>query len=494
MPPLLPPESCTIYTPEPLAGAMVKALRYHSDDLWLEPCVGQGALTRALYKIGVSKDHIIAVDLDRSKSPNDSLAKTLRGIEFLTWSQQTGLRFDKIAANPPYINLDRLDPAVKKAALRINGVDGTFISEGSNCWMAFLYACLHLLKPNGSLCFLLPAAWDYANYAAAARELLPKRFEYFEIHRSSTPLFENVQDGCVVIIGRGYEQTHRQTIRCDYESATELIQGLLTNTSYPQNEQNVQTNVQISTSSRREHTRALGDIIDIRLGGVTGDSKYFLLTERRRAELGLPVDCLRPVLSKSRHLTCSEMTQCEWDSLRDRGERVWLFDPPPRMLKHPSVDSYLNLPMTLGGCRRGNTKIQTRELWYRTILPKQVDGFISGMTKLGPWITFCRMPRLTATNTLYTIVFQESLTADQKAAWGLSLLASRRQYAVEGTARIYPQGLCKYEPSDLLRLNLQKIPSRVRGARDAYRRAVRLLLGGHIGESQAFAEGWLDSS
>ena len=471
---------------------MVHAIGNQPDDLWLEPCVGHGTLTSALKKIGVSRARIIAVDLAKSKGPNDSYARTSRGTEFLAWSLKTRHRFTKVIANPPYINLDQLDLIIKKSARQVKGVDGEFIRDGSNCWVAFLSACLNLLKPEGSLCFLLPAAWDYANYAASLRNLLPNQFESFEIHRSRDPLFDSVRDGCVVIVGRGYKKPHCKTTRSEYESSADLISGLLHEPRYSRGAHTTVSNEKSTAILDNENSCTLGEVMGIRLGGVTGDSKYFLMTDQRRMELGLPIDCLRPVLSKSRHLVSSEMTKKEWNMLREKGARIWLFDPPPRMLKHPAVVSYLRLPTKLGGCHKGRTKIQERDLWYRTVLPERIDGFISGMSRLGPWIAFCAMPRLTATNTLYTIKFRDLLTNDQKAAWALSLIASLWQGTYK-TARIYPEGLNKYEPSDLLNIKVMKIPSRVRGAQTAYRKASRLMLEGHIKKCRKFAEDWLNS-
>ncbi len=489
---LHPPVSSTIYTPEPLANAMVRALSHGPNDIWLEPCVGQGALTSALNRTGVSRDRIIAIDLDESRSSNDSFAQTLRGTEFLAWSLKPPLRFDKIIANPPYINLDQLAPEIKRAALRIKCVDGTFIGDGSNCWVAFLSACLTLLKPNGSLCFLLPAAWDYANYAATIRNILPNHFEFFEIHRSRDPLFDSVRDGCVVIVGRGFERPHCATTRIEYNSSVDLIKGLRSRPT--RNIPRITSQTRSIKAKSSEKLCTLGEIMHIRLGGVTGEAKYFLLTEEKRLELGLPTSCLKPVLTRSRHLVSNKMTKKEWNNLRKKGERIWLFDPPPRTLKHRTVKSYLALSPKLGGCHKGRAKIQERNLWYRTVLPKRIDGFISGMSRLGPWISFREMPRLVATNTLYTISFREHLTNDQKAAWALSLIANHQRGTLSKSARIYPEGLYKYEPSDLLNLRVRKIPKRTRGARATYKKAIKLLLNGKIAECQKLAKGWLGAA
>jgi hypothetical protein len=235
---------------------------------------------------------------------------------------------------------------------------------------------------------------------------------------------------------------------------------------------------------------SVGDILEVRLGGVTGDADFFLLTETERCARRLPVVCLRPVLSKARHLVRAETGKPVWDELRRTNERIWLFYPNSRTMGNPAVQRYLQLDAARGGCRRERYKIKRRELWYQTPLPRRIDGFISGMSRFGPWISLNTMERLTATNTLYTVQFRKPQTLEQKAAWALSLLTSYTQQAMRPLSRVYADGLVKYEPRDLLSLPLL-VPHGVRGARTFYAQAVRLLLQGKRREAQEVADTFL---
>ncbi len=481
------PETCSIYTPAPLAAAMVRTLGDSPLEMWLEPCVGQGVFVTKLAEVGVPPSRIVAVDLDKVPWPSDELAQTHRGTEFLAWSLKTHLRFDKIIGNPPYLNLDEVSPLIKRAALKFRMPDGSPIGGGSNCWVAFLCASISLLREGGGICFVLPASWDYADYAAALRDLLPSQFARFEVHRSRKPLFDSVQDGSIVIVGRGYRRSVERSVRYEYDSVDQMI-AALGDERYLETSANEGAPPDVVPA---QGMCRLGDVVDIGLGGVTGDSRFFLLTESQRIERNLPTACLRPALSKARHLTTGEMTKSDWESLRDRNERIWLFHPVPRTIHHPAVQAYLRLPSHLGGCRRDRYKIENRSPWYLTPLPKRVDGFISGMTQFGPWICLNSMPGLTATNTLYTVHFRKTLTKDEQAAWALSLLAARAGRPNNNSARVYPQGLAKYEPGDLLDLPLQ-VPHKVDGALARYRNAVQALLS-HDGKTWSdIAQQWLN--
>jgi hypothetical protein len=321
---------------------------------------------------------------------------------------------------------------------------------------------------------VLPAAWDYADYAATLRSKLPLRFRRFEVYRAGEPLFGAVQDGCIVIVGRGLGGTPSSSVRFELATTGELISSLKrSGRSAPSSGTVIHLTGQLEAPERR--TALFNEAFDLHIGAVTGDARYFLLTEEERREHGLPVAALRRCVTRARHLRAADATAAAWTSLRDSGARVWLFRPPPRLEKDPAVSKYLKLKPARGGCHRRRFKVATRDPWYVTPLPARVDGFLSGMTRVGPWICLRRDERLTATNTLYTVRFRRADTWEQRAAWSISLLSPdvRRQLLVRG--RRYPDGLLKYEPGDLHDLVLP-VPHRAKGALAHYRALVAALL------------------
>lgn len=482
------PDSCVVYTPADLAAVMVQSIAPTAvGQTWLDPCVGQGAFTEALSRLSIDQSLIRAVDLSLASAHQDRLARTLRGVDFLQWCSSSDERFDRIVANPPYFSLSRAETRVKTSALAVEA-HGLRLSAGGNIWLAFLLGSLKLLRPGGALCFVLPASWDYAQYASGLRKVLPTLFSEIEVHRSHRPLFPDVQEGCVVLVCRGY-QPHAVASgvvrRFEYADRAQLIQGITNSTRRRSKEQDDDL---VGTHLPNLATVRLRDVVDLRLGGVTGDANFFLLSEPQRLDLGLPKAALRPILSRAQHLHCGRASAAEWTMLAQKGERVWLFDPPPHIVDHPAVSEYLRLPTSAGGCKRG-FKVATRAPWYRTPLPSLVDGFMSGMSGHGPWVVFREMPRLNATNTLYTVRFRQRSTGDFRAAVAMWLLTSYVQPQLRRIGRRYADGLIKYEPGELGSIKLC-LPKRVRGARGAYFAALDLLLSGERGRSRRIADDW----
>jgi hypothetical protein len=356
----------------------------------------------------------------------------------------------------------------------------------SNLWFAFLRASLSLLKEGGSIGFIVPAAFEYAGYASTLRDKISEHFAEFGVHRCKEPLFDEVQDGCVVLIGRKYELPNVATTRREYETAAKLVRNI-------GKTKHLESRVDSLRAGQSRHdTVKVAEILSVRIGCVTGDAQYFLLREADRIRLRLPVRALTPVLSRSRQLKTAVVTKAVWEVLKAQNERVWLFRPDQKHLKIPSVRKYVRLTAKKGGCSKQNYKVQLRDIWYRPDLPAKVEGFLSGSSRVGPWISLRQYEQLSATNTLYCVAFNKRLSNYAKSAWCLSLLTGQFRLQLPQVIRRYPDGLEKIEPGDLMNLDIP-VPPRIRGAVRAYRKAIWLLTNEGPIEAQKFADDWFNS-
>jgi len=482
---ILPPPSCNVYTPSILANAMVQALGIAKNAKWLEPCVGKGAIISAMSDAGVKPHEVTGLDLSSSVEQTDRYATVTRSTEFLSWALETTMRFDRVVANPPYIALNKLPSKIGGAASRHYAPDGTSVALTSNCWYAFLCASLRLLNPKGSIAFLLPSAFDYADYAIPLRQQLPLLFERFEIHRSHVPLFEHVDDGTIVMVGHKYREPSVYTFRAEYPGLTELSLGL---TNHGQQKPTTKN----KSKGNRIASVALHKIMTIRIGAVTGDAKYFLLTEEERLQHGLPESSVHPAVSRSKHILFPEISLDRWNEMRESGERVWLFRPTNGSMKSKFVRQYLELGDQHGACNVDAYKIVNREPWYITPIPTTPDGFISGMCQSGPVVCFRRMKQLTATNTLFTVNFEPNIRPQERLAWALMLLTSDVRKQVNERARRYALGLRKLEPSDLHAILLPK-PSIVEVTKKKYKQAVEAAMNMDFADSSRIADSYIDS-
>ena len=480
-----PPLKGMVDTPDLLADVLIRAVGTAGADSWLDPSAGSGQLIDAALRSGVDPESILAIDLQARLPTLDRLGvESLLGTDFLTWACRTQRRFDRVIANPPYVRLRDLEESLFRPALatRLNGVR---MSGTANYWAAFLVAGIRLLRPGGSLAYILPAAWEYADYASGLRDLCAASFQELDVHRVSVPMFEKVSDGSVLLVARGFGRPLRRARVHKHQTLSALDKAMRGSGTFI-----TVGEMRLRESCPPKGQVRFGEIAEVRIGAVTGDARYFLLNEARRLELELPLSSVRPVLSKARHIVGSEIDRDVWDRLLATGQRVWLFDPPDSDLVDPAVRAYLDLTEENGGCHRTAMKIRHRNPWYRVPLPGSFDGFVSGMSQTIPWIAFNRTPRLTASNTLYGVRFPTIEDPEEQAAWCLSMLSSVTTESRDRLIRQYPQGLKKLEPSDIANLAVRP-PKTKFGSLSLYRRATKLIKAGRLGTARAIADEWL---
>ncbi|WP_396127202.1 Eco57I restriction-modification methylase domain-containing protein [Edaphobacter bradus] len=460
---------------------MVQALNPIGDEIWLDPCIGPGAFVRILRLRGVPRQRIVGIDIDPVSSREDSSATTIRGVDFFDWSRSAKGRFSRIIANPPYVAIRRLHPKLQAKLKDFDKKDPTF-SLSSNYWAAFLSASIRLLSEGGSLAFVLPAAWEYASYAKPLRETVNLSFASVAVHRCLKPLFPGVQEGCVVLIAQRYRSEGRHSVSKTHLDAPALIRDL------NQPVRQVATEPRKKTTSARE-TSSFSKLFSLRIGCVTGDAQYFLLTESERVELRLPLSSVQPVVSKAKHLQSDRLSRSVWTKLLRANERIWMFSPNKTAMRSKSVQDYIEYGKST--CNLQGYKLRNREFWY--VVPDvntNALGFLSGMSKVGPWISFRAMRGLAATNTLYTIVTNETMGAQQQRAWALSLLSTPVRDQYQEIVRRYADGLPKLEPSDINALELPRPPS-CTGAIESYENAVEKLLQGDLDGAVTIADAFI---
>lgn len=480
------PTSCQIYTPPSLAEVMVRAIGQGQNGSWLEPSCGKGVFLQAISRLGIAKHQVFAIDLEPRRQPADVLAETVRGVDAVQWLCETRRRFDRVVGNPPFLPIRATHPTIQTAAIQV-AVPGSEqrISRGSNMWAAFCCASLRVLRAGGSWAFVLPAAWDYADYANSLRTTLPGLFEVFCVYRCRRPMFSEVQDGSIVIVATGYQRPNRTTIRVECEAIDGLCDAI--GQWSPSRELSKISPKPLQRKSSVPAGRRLAEYAEIRLGGVTGHARYFLLTESQREEYGLPQVALRPVVTRSHHIRLAVLDRVAWERLRDEDERIWLFRPGRNAQKHPAVQRYLRMKPEASGCDRQRYKIRNRKEWYITPLPRRVDGFISGMAASGPVICFRAMPRLTASNTLYTVHFKPGISLAERYSVAIAMLSTSVCEQVSKKMRRYPSGLAKLEPGDISNLILPSV-GRTRFASAVYAELARAVFGGDADSARVEAD------
>ena len=215
-------------------------------------------------------------------------------------------RFDLVLTNPPYVrhhHLTQQDKARLKTrvaeehALDVSGLAGLYVY--------FLLLAHNWMTDSGLAIWLIPSEFMDVNYGSVIKRYLTDRVELVQIHRfcPSDVQFSDALVSSAVVVLRNRKPSARHTPilsfggylqkpnRKERVSLDELRHAHKW-TKYPQKD---------SSPVSKDHA-TLGDLFEIKRGLATGANSFFILPHERALELGIPVECLRPILPSPRYL------------------------------------------------------------------------------------------------------------------------------------------------------------------------------------------------
>ncbi|WP_157519166.1 Eco57I restriction-modification methylase domain-containing protein [Herbidospora mongoliensis] len=438
-------------------GAGVGAFSEAALDLWPEAVVH--AVDVNLVTLG-----LLAASPDSSRQNRSSNLRIWRQ-EFLgwllgEWDKEPGPRL--IFGNPPYTRHQLLNMEEKQAAAVASGSLSPSGRSGLSTY--FLAASLNSLRPDDSLCLLLPVNWLEADYARSVRRHLwyeTKRSVDVHLFPEKKDVFPGAQVSAMVLfVGPRMSSESDQPIRIYEveESNGAFMAGV------PMEEKRIgdPPNTLMPAAFRRaagnyapsEEMVTLGDVATVRRGVATGNNKFFLLTNKQVAIL--PEGSYTPAIARLREMEEDCFTKELHDKLQEEGERCWMLQVKKEDRSNAAVDALLSsgeaeLVHTAYLCK-------TRPVWY------ELERFPTPHLVLSPMSKKVFRVMVNAigaipTNTLYGIRLFDAVDSvesrRQLAEW---LRGPDGQDALTAIARRHGDGLLKLEPRALLGV---KIPKRI---------------------------------
>jgi hypothetical protein len=115
----------------------------------------------------------------------------------------------------------------------------------------------------------------------------------------------------------------------------------------------------------------LGDVAKLRIGYVSGDVRFFHVSERTRNELGLSLDEVVPSVLRSRVLAGVVNRRADWTSRLRSGDACWLIQPT-----RLSAQLQRYLRSGRGMEIDGRAKCRTREPWWLVPVGEMPIAFV----------------------------------------------------------------------------------------------------------------------
>jgi len=364
--------------------------------------------------------------------------------------------FDAVIGNPPYVRYQDFsgDDRTRARAAALAG--GVRLSALASSWAAFTVHATLFLNPGGRLALVLPAELLSTNYAGEVRSFLMRRFARVRLVLFTERVFPGVLEEVVLLLAEGEGPTdhcelHQVRDAAQLAGATRAVsrwrptdpEGKWTPALLEPDALAVYRKV----IDHKEFTTLKG-WGETTLGAVTGNNRYFALTDGQVAELRLGKRDVVPLSPPgSRHLRRLSFRPSDWESLRLRDGRVWLFRPSGQ--PSPAAWEYI-----ADGEREGVDrayKCRVRDPWWRTPIVPPPDLFVTYMN--------ADTPRLATNgagvhhlNSVHGLYLQPHLGRRAVELLPIASLNSMTLVGAETVGRAYGGGMLKLEPREADRL------------------------------------------
>lgn len=389
--------------------------------------------------------NVVTLGLLAARAPDN--VKLVHG-DYLQWARTEerapGARL--WIGNPPYTRHHELTTNQKNEAIEAGG--GLVKSRLAGLSAYFLAVTLNVMRPEDSLCFLLPANWTDARYGRSLRAWLSEEstraLECYGFD-SNVDVFPGTRVAAMVIALGPSRSTSEQK---PFSTASANLEpmGVVTSDLIKRDRSEIE---QLGAwlwpratemPSGGSQLRTIGRV---RRGVATGANRHFLLTDQARR--ALPANATKPILRRLRYVDGDRITTEVHRDLADRGERCWLVTLGDEVaLDDPGIVSWMAAAEAADIRKR--YLIRNRDPWYAVEATEPPDVIVSPMGKR-KFRAVINDAGVLIANALYGIYLDgKSELAEPLVKW---LNCPSGQAALAHRARVYGSRLLKLEPRDL---------------------------------------------
>lgn len=456
------------YTPESLAAPLVAwALRGPKHRRVLDPSHGGGVfLSRALLELG-SGATVYGVDVDESARVHE-LGLVERGLPSANLLRRDFLDvtiddfqtpFDSIVGNPPYIRHHMLATKTKTERRRRLQVGAHALDGRADLWAYFLFHACSMLRPGGRLAFVLPGAFQQADYAEAVRNAMTDLFGAVATFRLRERVFAGAAESSVVLLADEFGMGPCELDVHEVDTVTSLSAEINARTS-------TEVAVTMGSASRPkplktlpEEARALLDDLtsslgattldehaEVKIGVVTGANAFFIRSSAEVSPLLGQGVTSRAIVSKSRDLHNPRFGHSDLSALGAEGSASQLLLIEADAPLHEALRTALDTAKGDGLHLRSHSRRRTP--WYSVTDDSAPHAFLPYMGSSPPHLIRNDAHAL-CTNGVHRIYWKQPESSDGFVAYSWTSLFG---LAAELEGRHYGGGVLKTEPSDAKKL------------------------------------------
>lgn len=463
------------FTPEPVARLMIDWVLQIQPTSVLDPSVGPGILLRLIENQHPTKI-LVGIDIDPLvlKAASTNLEKTgvkLINDDFLTWpDNQT---FEGIVANPPYLRHHDMHYPFDIFA-DIGRKNGVILTKLTNIYVLFVLEICRKLSPGGRAAIIVPGEWTNANFGMAL-----KSFLLLNGYLHSIVYFSNLSDqfedalttAAILLIEKPKGQIPNSfdsyfvekhvpiaNVRAVVLERAATSKGMTHRSFFNADVVGLEKWDKVLKDGIAEQQTGfvpLSEMAATRRGIATGSNDFFHLSDASVQELRLERKNLKSCVGRSDQVDAFRFTETDFDALQKKNSKVWLlsFTSAPKKSEQAYIQSGMDKKL------HERFLLAGRKPWYsmeqRPAAP--IWAAVFGRTSLRFVHNEAGVSNLTTFHCIYPKrsdpLFCRALVA--------CLNSHVVQELAEHQRRVYGSGLMKFEPKDLLSIqvpNLEAAP------------------------------------
>lgn len=371
-------------------------------------------------------------------------------------------QFSVVIGNPPYVSRHNMRQYQLDSAARVNEANEGAVPGRASLWAYFLVHSLRFLKPTGRMAWVLPRSLSQSDYGRRMVEYLCERFDSVAVISVGHRLFLNygAEEVIDVLLCAGYRP--QKGIRTNplvtyansVQDLVENIKSAVTShcalaVDISSGRQELLTQAERNAIADYGHVvsvRRFGDIAKIKIGIVTGATRFFVLRYSDLKEAGLTKHACTPLLTKATYAR-GLAWQVE-DVVKSTAANLRV------LLVRDDLDStqryWAKFPSDL---RKSIATFKKRSKWNAPDDKKIPPAFFFGLVDNGPRLVV-NDASSNSNNSIYRVYFDPKLTKWRQRAISLFMMSSYVQVSGEMVGRVCGSGGLKFEPSDAYKLKI----------------------------------------
>lgn len=439
----------------------------HAIDI-LEPSAGDGRFVKKVVEL-TDKANVTAVeiaplecekikDINRTKVINDDF------YSFYEKTKDTGIKYDVVIGNPPYIRYQFLSEEQRNYQSDILKRNGMKPNKLINSWVAFTVASIELCSLGGKFAFVLPTDILQVSYAKDLRRFIFKELKEVTIIHFNNIVFSGIQQDVILLLGikRNSETENTLLRNINIEDMSQLSNKInaIPFEYYDFNNSDKWRKFLLSKNFMKfyedkfiDKTISIKDISTIEVGITTGNNKVFVVDNDTVKKYSLD-DYKVPLIGRSLDVSGLFYTKKDISDNSLNRRKVWLLDFNNRKL-NDGAKKYIK-EMESRDEHKGY-KLSLREKWYEIPSIWIPDAFL--LRRIGKFPKIVKNEiKATSTDTFHRIRFNKSIDVAKTLVLFYSSV-SLLSFELEG--RVFGGGALEILPGDLKNIRLPKVKDSV---------------------------------